>query len=92
MIKRRVYSLEFKEDAVKLLRSSDKPLTHLAKDLGINESVLRKWNVRFDDKNPFPGNGNPSNKEVYDLRKENKILREERDILKKAMAIFSVQK
>ena len=38
---------------------------------------------------PFPGNGNPIDKELFELKKENAILREEREILKKALAIFS---
>lgn len=89
MKKRKNYSKEFKEDAVKFLRSSGKPCTHVAKDLGISETALRKWNTQFDMDNPFPGKGNPRDKEIYELKKEIKNLKEERDILKKAMAIFS---
>ena len=89
MRKKRTFSRDFKEDAVKLLRSSGKPCTHIAKDLGISESVLRNWNSKFDENNPFPGKGNPRDKEIYELKKEIRILKEERDILKKAMAIFS---
>jgi transposase len=89
MTKRKTYSKEFKEDAVKLLRSSGKPCTHIAKDLGVSETALRKWNEKYDENNPFPGKGNPRDKEIYELKKEIKNLKEERDILKKAMAIFS---
>jgi transposase len=89
MRKRKTYTKEFKEDAVKLLRSSGKPCTHVAKDLGISETALRKWNAKFDEDNPFPGKGNPRDKEIYELKKEIKNLKEEREILKKAMAIFS---
>lgn len=90
MIKRkRSFTKEFKEDAVKLLRSSGRPCKHVARDLGISEGSLRTWNKKFDEDNPFPGKGNPRDKEILELRKEISILKEERDILKKAMAIFS---
>jgi len=89
MTKRRTYTKEFKEDAVKLFRSSDKPCTQIADDLGISETALRKWNAKYDEKNHFPGRGNPRDNELFELKKENAILREEREILKKAVAIFS---
>ena len=89
MARRKNYPKEFKEDAVRLFRSSGKPCIHIANDLGISETALRKWNARFDEENPFPGKGNPRDTEIYELKKEIKNLKEERDILKKAMAIFS---
>jgi len=89
MEKRKRYSREFKIDAVKLFRTSGKPCTQIADDLGISETALRKWNQEFDNDNCFPGNGNPRDKEIYELKKEIKDLKEEREILKKAMAIFS---
>ena len=92
MSKNKNYSKEFKEDAVKLLRSSGKPCTHIANDLGVSESALRKWNIQFDEDNAFPGKGNPRDKEIYELKKEIRNLKEEREILKKAMAIFSQEK
>jgi transposase len=89
MIRKRSFTKEFKEDAVRLLRSSGRPCAHVAKDLGISEGSLRTWNNKIDEENPFPGKGNPRDKEIFELRKEISILKEEREILKKAMAIFS---
>ena len=73
MATRRNYSKEFKEDSVKLFRSSEKPYSHIAKDLGISETALRKWNKKFDGDNPFPGKGNPRDKEIFELKKENRM-------------------
>ena len=87
--KRRKYSAEFKEDSVKLLRSSGKKIGVIAKDLCIRHDLLSRWNREYDEKNPFSGNGNPRDREIFEYKKEIAILKEERDILKKAMAIFS---
>lgn len=87
--KRRTYTKEFKEDAVNILRGSDKPLTVIASELGIDHSILSRWNREFDDTNAFPGNGKPKDEENYLLKKEIAHLKEEREILKKALAIFS---
>lgn len=89
---RRKFDKQFKKDAVELLRNSDKSCSQIAKDLGIGETALRRWNNQYDDSNSFPGNGNPRDQEMYLLKKENTLLKEERDILKKAMAIFSREK
>jgi len=87
---RKKYSSEFKIDAVKLLMSSGKTVRQISEDLGIHENVLFRWKKEFQNsQNPFPGNGNPIDKELFELKKENAILREEREILKKALAIFS---
>ena len=89
---KKVFSKEFKDDAVKLYRSGDRTLTDVASSLGIGHSCLSRWNREFDDKNAFTGHGNPRDKELYELKKRIKNLEEERDILKKAMAIFSQPK
>lgn len=86
---RKVYTKEFKEQAVSLLRSSERSCKQIAEDMGLNESVLRRWNKEIDQPNSFTGNGNPRDKEMYELKKEIALLKEERDILKKAMVIFS---
>ena len=90
--RKKQYTKEFKADSVKLLRSSGKTVTELAEELGIERSILARWNREFDKKNAFPGNGNPRDKELFELKREIAVLKEERDILKKAMAIFSQQK
>jgi len=89
---RRVYTQEFKLDAVELTNSSDKPMTEIASDLGISYQLLCKWRHQYlkEGKEGFPGHGNlKENKEFKLLEKELKSVREERDILKKALAIFS---
>ena len=86
------YSLEFKESSAELARSSDKPISQTAKDLGINENTLHGW-IR-----KFPGNSkaastaasrNSLEEEVKQLRKENARLKQDREILKKAAAYFA---
>jgi transposase len=86
---RKKYTKDFKTDAVNLYRTSGKSMKEIAEELGLAENMLWRWNKDFDDENAFPGNGNPQEKELYELKKENAILREEREILKKAIAIFS---
>ena len=93
--KRRKHSEEFKRDAVALTYKSDKSLAEIADDLGINRSVLARWRREFDElgNNAFPGNGlrklSPLEEENLRLKKELADVKEERDILKKAVHIFS---
>jgi transposase len=93
--KRRKHSEEFKKDAVALTFKSDKGITEIAEDLGINRSVLARWRREFDElgNNAFPGNGlrklSPLEEENLRLKKELADVKEERDILKKAVHIFS---
>lgn len=87
----RKYDRQFKLDAVALLQNSDKSAAQVARDLGIHPKRLYKWRADFaqhEDK-AFPGKGNPHDQELARLQKENAELRMERDILKKALAIFS---
>ena len=93
--KRKKYSEEFKRDAVALSYKSEKSMTEIADDLGIHRSVLVRWRKEFDEHgdNAFPGNGlrklSPTEEENLRLKKELADIKEERDILKKAMHIFS---
>ena len=91
MSNRRTYDRQFKIDAVKLLEESDKTATEIADNLGIKRDLLSRWKKEFanETKKAFTGKGNPRDEEVSRLKKENADLRMERDILKKAMAIFS---
>ena|SRR6266702_5481380 len=89
----RTYTREFKVEAVHLAQSSQKPLTHIARDLGIGKSTLHHWCKEFSEQGmqAFPGSGHqtPQEEEIRYLKRENEILRQERDILKKAIGIFS---
>ena len=89
----RTFTREFKVEAVQLAKSSQKPLTQIARDLGIADSTLHHWCKLFSvqGEQAFPGSGHqtPQEEEIRQLKRENEILRQERDILKKAIGIFS---
>jgi transposase len=87
------YSAEFKERAVKLAVESDQSVAQTARDLGVNENTLHTWLSKYHEgENGTQGRLNAEH--LYDelkrLKKENALLKEERDILKKAAAYFAV--
>ena len=90
--KRRRFTREFKAEAVRLCRVGDRAVGQVAKDLDLTETALREW-VRRADINA--GEGPPGalttaeREELQRLRRENKRLQLERDILKKAAAFFA---
>ena len=88
---RKKYTKEFKLEAVRLLDSGTKPGHEIERDLGIGSGQIYRWRKQLavDGERAFPGNGKSRDEELAALRKENKELREERDILRKATAIFS---
>ena len=90
---RRHFTDEFKTEAVALLTSSDRPLIQIARELGISPSMLRNWRNRREGRDAGSAAALPSipdpAAEISRLRRENDRLRLERDILKKAVAIFS---
>jgi transposase-like protein len=94
--KARAYDKEFKLNAVKLYLTSGKPYEEVSNKLGIPVGTLVTWvkGYKQDGVEAFPGKGyaKPSDIEVMNLRKELAIVREERDILKKALGIFSSQR
>ena len=92
--KRRVYTKEFKAEAVALAEKKEKPIGQIATDLGVNENMLRRWMQVSRDAagsgiQAFPGRGRPRDEELARLRKENRSLREANEILKKAAVIFA---
>ena len=93
MSKRRKYDRAFKLEAVKLVTERKTPLAEAARNLGIHENLLRKWKQQYleDAVDAFPGKGRlkPQDDELRRLRKQLADVEEERDILKKALAIFS---
>lgn len=92
---RRLYDKEFKFNAISLYRNGKKA-TEVCRDLGVPEATFYYWLDQYDEnkENSFRGSGVPkaSNEEVVRLKKELEDTRLERDILKKAVAIFSKQK
>ncbi len=89
MSKRKQFSREFKEEALRLaLQTGNR--NQVAKDLGIHPNNLYLWKKEME-KHPdkaFPGNGNPIEKELTQLRRDKTRLEEEVEILKKAAGIF----
>ena len=83
---------EFKQEAVRLLETSGKSGIQIAKDLGISDTILYRWRqeMRAPGGAAFPGKGHQTEleEEVHRLRREVETLRQERDIVKKAAAIF----
>lgn len=92
-MKRKVFTKEFKLEAVRLLEKSERPAAEVARELGIRRNQLYKWQQELRNKanRAFPGRGiHPElDDELTRLRRENQRLKEERDILKKAMAFFA---
>jgi transposase len=90
---KRTYDKEFKINTVKLILSNQKRISELSRELGINENTLHLWKQKYlkDAEDAFPGKGHqsPIDSELTRLKRENRVLKEERDILKKALGIFS---
>ena len=96
MPSKKVYSREFKLETLRLLKSSGKTKADLERELGLYPGQIHLWERAFNKEGgnveqAFPGTGHQSDAEaeVHRLKRENEILRQERDILKKAIAIFS---
>jgi len=92
MDKRRTFSREYKLAAVKKVIEQGLSYTAVAKDLGIGDNLIRKWKKSFDEDGTFQAEvaGSQSvEAELKRLREENRQLKMERDILKKATAFFA---
>ena len=91
--KRKSYSKQFKVDAVRLVTEEGYKISEAARNLEIHPNVLRKWKdqLKYGSDQAFPGKGHitPEKEAMYRLRKENKRLRMEHEILKKAAAFFA---
>jgi transposase len=86
---KRKFDKEFKSEAVKLTDSM--PSAQVARDLGLNPNLLSRWKkqLKTNPKNAFTGKGTPEQEEIKRLKKDLSQVTQQRDILKKAIAIFS---
>ena len=91
--KRRRYDRQFKIEAVRLVTQRGKRATEVARDLGVHVNLIYNWKRELADDPDFafPGHGKlkPPDDELRRLKRELEDVKEERDILKKALAIFS---
>ena len=91
--KRRTYTREFKQDTIQLAETSDKSIAEIERDLGLSVGQIHHWRRQLADEgaDAFPGKGHlkPQDELVRQLQRENEILRQERDILKKAISVFA---
>ena len=85
--KRNQYTKEYKVEAVRLMIEEGRHISELSRELGTAQSLLHRWKKKSEEGkiDPFPGKGrlSPEDEELRQLRRENKRLRMERDILKK---------
>jgi len=91
---RRTFTDEFKREAVKLIEQNGN-LAATARNLGVNESLLHRWKQKLSatppGEQPFPGKGNSRDQDLDRLQRENARLKEENEILKKAVGIFTTR-
>jgi len=91
--KRRKFTKEFKVEAVRMIVEKGRRTTEVSRELGVGVNSLDRWKRKYAEGKiePFPGKGrlSPEDAELRRLKRENEVLRMERDILKKAAAIFS---
>lgn len=84
------FPAEFRREAVKLMRDSDKPVPQLAKDLGVSETTLRNWSRQAEvDAGEREGLNSEQLEELRRLRRENRTLQMEREVLKKTAVFFA---
>lgn len=86
---RKTYSREFKREAVRLAEESSMPMNQIARQLGIHRNVLANWRKEIAELGDEAFPASAAEEELEELRQEVKLLRQERDILKKALTIIS---
>ena len=91
--KRRSYTPEFKYEAVRLITEEGRGVAEIARNLGINATMLGRWKREAEEEDAFPGKGRmkPMEDELRQLRRENLQLKMDREILKKATAFFATE-
>ena len=86
--KRKQYSSEFKREAVRLVTEGGLSIAQAARDLGLNDNMVSRWKKEAEQngQRAFPGQGHPQDEELSRLRREVEVLRQEREVLKKAIS------
>jgi transposase len=88
--RRRAFTAAYKAEVVGLCRDGDRSIPEIARDLDLTESSVRRWVEQAEiDAGRRPGLTSSEQEELARLRRENRVLREERDILKRATAFFA---
>lgn len=88
-IKQTRITAEFKQEALRILSTSGRSIGEVAADLGLGKSTLQRWKAQATETGLLSGPHPDTEKELARLRHENKILRQERDLLKNAAAFFA---
>ncbi|MFA4837246.1 MAG: transposase [Dehalococcoidia bacterium] len=89
--KRQAHTAEFKREAVRLVTEEGYKVAEAARNLGINANMLGRWRRESQEADAFPGKGRmkPMEEELRRLQRENRQLKMDREILKKAAAFFA---
>lgn len=87
--KQQKFTDEFKREAVRVLLTSNRTVAEIAADLGIGKSTLGRWKSEQQEADLLAGPHDDMAMELKRLKRENELLRQERDILKKATALFA---
>ena len=89
----KTYSIEFKREAVRLAQTSGKPIAQVARELGISDTSIHLWRKELaahgEEAFPRSGHQTAQEEELRRLKRELEVTRQERDILKKALLVFS---
>jgi transposase len=92
---RRKYSKEFKMEAIRVFENGERTISEVERELGITQGLLWKWKTDLEKQpkkeDAFPGNGRLTDTEarIRQLEQENAVLKEDKDILKKVLTMFS---
>ena len=86
--RRKQYSSEFKREAVQLVTESGLSIAQTARDLGLDDNMVSRWKKesQHHGQQAFPGQGHPQDEELSRLRRENEVLRQEREVLPSAIS------
>lgn len=89
----KTFTPEYKREIIKLVTEGGKKISHVARDIEVSDTTIRKWIKQYSEhgEDAFPGRGylRPQDEELRELKKQLRDLKEENAILKKAMRIFT---